>query len=214
MKVPEHHHHDTDLPDWEAAYAGDAPVWSGRPNQALVDELADLSPGDPPGRALDVGCGEGADAIWLARQGWRVTGIDVATVALDRARAAADSAGLQVNWIASGLIELDDRDACFDLVTLFYPALRRSASGDAEAALLGAVAPAGTLLVVHHADVDRGLALSHGFDPEHYVGHDHVVSALGAGWEVERDEVRERDPVEGPGAHHHRDLLLRARRLA
>ena len=62
MKVPEHHHHDTDLPDWEAAYAGDAPVWSGRPNQALVDELADLSPGDPPGRALDVGLRTKRDA--------------------------------------------------------------------------------------------------------------------------------------------------------
>jgi SAM-dependent methyltransferase len=209
VSILEHHHHDAQQPDWEAAYAGESPVWSGRPNQALVAEVAGLT----PGRALDVGCGEGADAVWLASRGWRVTGIDVAQVALQRARAAADSAGVQVNWVASGLVELADRDAPFDLVTAFYPALRRSASDDAEAALLGAVAPGGTLLVVHHADIDREVALSHGFDPEHYVGHDHVVSALGDGWEIERDEVRERDPVEGPGAHHHRDLVLRARRL-
>ena len=211
MSTPESdHHHDVDQPDWEAAYAGDAPVWSGRPNQALVDEIAHLA----PGRALDVGCGEGADAIWLADRGWRVTAIDVATTALERARSAAESAGVNVGWRASGLVELVDRDAAFDLVTLFYPALRRSAGGDAEAALLGSVAPGGTLLVVHHADVDRQVALSHGFDPEHYVGHDHVVAALGDGWAIERDEVRERDLVPGPGAHHHRDLVLRARRLA
>jgi hypothetical protein len=119
-----------------------------------------------------------------------------------------------VDWVTSGLVELADRDACFDLVTVFYPALRRNPSGDAEAALLGSVAPGGTLLVVHHADIDREVALSHGFDPEHYVGHDHVVAALGEGWEVERDEVRGRDQVEGPGAHHHRDQVLRARRRA
>jgi len=194
--------------DWEQRYAG-SPVWSGDPNVALVAEVADLA----PGRALDVGCGEGADAVWLARRGWRVTAIDVATNALQRARAAGDAVGVDVDWIASGLVELADRDACFDLVTVFYPALMRTPGGDVEKALLGAVAPGGTLLVVHHANFDRQVALSHGFDPDDYVGHGDVVAALDDGWAIERDEQRERDVTEGAGAHHHDDLVLRARRL-
>jgi SAM-dependent methyltransferase len=194
--------------DWEERYAGEQ-LWSGNPNVALVAEVADLT----PGRALDIGCGEGGDAVWLARRGWQVTAIDVARAALDRARAAGDAAGVDVDWIASGIVELTDRDACFDLVTLFYPALMRTPSGEAEKALLGAVAPGGTLLVVHHANVDREVALSHGFDPDDYVGHDDVVAALGEGWVIERDEQRERDVTEGPGAHHHADLIVRARRL-
>jgi SAM-dependent methyltransferase len=205
---PGHHHGGNDHADWEERYAGDAPVWSGRPNQALVEELADLT----PSRALDVGCGEGADAIWLARQGWQVTAVDVASNALERARAAGRSADVAVRWVAGGLADLPDRDEAFDLVSCFYPALRRTADGDAEAALLGSVAPGGTLLVVHHADIDGEVALAHGFDPDDYVGHQHVVAALDDSWEIERDAVRERDLVEGPGAHHHRDLVLRARR--
>ncbi|GAA2158943.1 methyltransferase family protein [Humibacillus xanthopallidus] len=194
--------------DWEERYAG-SPVWSGNPNVALVAEASDLT----PGRALDVGCGEGADAVWLARRGWRVTAIDVATNALDRARAAGDAEGVDVDWVASGLVELSDREARFDLVTVFYPALMRTPGRDVEQALLGAVAPGGTLLVVHHANFDREVALSHGFDPDDYVGHDDVVAALGEGWVVECDEQRERDVTEGAGAHHHDDLILRARRL-
>src|SRR5512133_1830501 len=106
--------------EWDARYREpDGAMWSGRPNGRLVAEVADLT----PGRALDVGCGEGADAIWLAQRGWRVMAIDVAVNALDRARAAGAAAGVAVDWVASGLLELADRDACFDLVTVFYPAL-------------------------------------------------------------------------------------------
>ena len=171
-----------------------------------------------PGRALDVGCGEGADAIWLAQRGWQVTAIDVATNALERARAAGEAAGVEVDWVRSGLVELDQagRGAAeegFDLVTLFYPALLRTADARSEKALLGLVAPGGTLLVVHHAQIDRERALSHGFDPDDYVGHDDVVAALGEGWVIEVDEQRERDVTEGAGAHHHLDLVVRARRV-
>ncbi len=194
--------------DWEERYAG-APVWSGNPNVALVAEVSDLA----PGRALDVGCGEGADAIWLASRGWRVTAIDVATNALGRGRAAAEAAGVEIDWVVSGLVELPERAGCFDLVTVFYPALMRTPAASAEAALLGAVAPGGTLLVVHHAEIDRAVAQSHGFDPDDYVGHDDIVAALGDGWVIEVKEQRERDVTGGAGAHHHHDLVVRARRL-
>ena len=68
--------------EWDAMYAERDAVWSGEPNPHLVAEVAALT----PGTALDVGCGEGADAVWLARQGWAVTAVDVSQVALERAR--------------------------------------------------------------------------------------------------------------------------------
>src|SRR5215212_1558411 len=70
---------------WEDRYRRRRPVWSGRPNPVLVDVVGSLR----PGTALDLGCGEGGDAIWLARQGWRVTAVDISTTALDRAAADA-----------------------------------------------------------------------------------------------------------------------------
>ena len=78
--------------EWNERYAGSNQIWSGQPNQALVIEVSEL----PPGRVLDVGCGEGADAVWLAQRGWDVTGLDVSGVALDRARLHARDAGVVV----------------------------------------------------------------------------------------------------------------------
>ncbi len=72
---------------WETRYAGDGHIWSGEPNQALVDVLSDFS----PGRALDLGCGEGGDSIWLAQHGWRVTAVDIAATAIARAQDLANA---------------------------------------------------------------------------------------------------------------------------
>ncbi|KRF37654.1 class I SAM-dependent methyltransferase [Nocardioides sp. Soil805] len=211
--MDEHQHghgHGHGHQEWDDRY-GDEPMWSGRPNEALVREVSDLR----PGTALDVGCGEGGDAVWLAQQGWRVTGIDVSGRALERAARAADAVGVAVEWQHLGLEDLP-ADATYDLVSVFYPALLRG-DGSVVAALLGAVAPGGTLLVVHHAFVDRARALEHGFDPDDYVGHADLVAALdtaldAGGWTVERAGQVERAPVEGPGVHHHTDEVLRARR--
>ncbi len=195
--------------EWDARYREGEHIWSGEPNHALVAETSGL----PPGRALDVGCGEGADAVWLARRGWRVTGLDPSGVALDRARAAADRAGVQVAWVHAGLAEASDvdlPDGAFDLVIAFYAALFRDA--DPVAALTRRVAPGGTLLVVHHAEVDRERAREHGIDPDDLLSPDDLPGALGAGWEVEVHERRERAITGGAGAHHHADLVVRARR--
>src|SRR5579871_5362086 len=82
--------------EWDARYRErEGQMWSGRPNGRLQAEVAGLT----PGRALDVGCGEGADAIWLARSGWTVTAIDISDVALSRAREAAERAGVMVEWV-------------------------------------------------------------------------------------------------------------------
>src|ERR1700737_2768347 len=82
--------------EWDARYSErDGAMWSGRPNGRLVAEVADLTPGG----ALEVGCGEGADAIWLARRGWTVTAIDISDVAVSRAREAAQLVGAAVAWV-------------------------------------------------------------------------------------------------------------------
>lgn len=190
-------------------YAGDAPIWSGRPNGALVAEAAHLT----PGRAVDVGCGEGADAIWLALRGWEVTALDVSQVALERARATAADAGVDVAWVHAGLLEARPQEGGFDLVTVHYPALLRTPGRDVERALLGAVAPGGALLAVFHADVDAEELKARGIDPEDYVGRDQVAALLDDGWQIEADERRPRDTQAGGAGRHSHDLVLKARRL-
>ncbi len=186
-------------------------MWSGEPNAALVAEVTGLA----PGRALDVGCGEGADAVWLAARGWQVTALDVSQVALQRAARHAQQAGVTVEWRHAGLLDTGLPGAGFDLVSAQYPALRRSRAGDDanERALLAAVGVGGTLLVVHHADVDTDHARAAGFDPADYVSPADVARLLGGDWQLEVDERRARHVSSGAGAHHTAELVLRARRL-
>lgn len=200
--------HDDDSTEWDERYASAEQVWSGEPNNALRQEVADLH----PGRALDVGCGEGADAIWLATMGWDVTALDVAEVALSRARSRAAEAGLSITWIRSGLLDAGLPTNGFDLVSAQYPALRRTPHDDAERALVDAVAPGGTLLVVHHDVSDARHALDHGFDPNDWVGPADVATLLGSDWHIEVNEVRDRIITGGAGARHPKDVVLRATR--
>ncbi|MGW3008277.1 methyltransferase domain-containing protein [Streptomyces sp. NPDC001219] len=145
--------HDATVPDaefWDARYARSDRVRSGRPHSSLVREAGDLA----PGRALDLGCGEGADAIWLAGQGWEVTAVDISAVALGRAaeHAAASGAADRINWQRHDLGSSFPAGT-FALVTAQFlhshgatmpraDILRRAAA---------AVAPGGVLLIVGHA---------------------------------------------------------------
>src|SRR3954470_13610 len=194
--------------EWDARYAEADQIWSGNPNGALVTEAAEL----PPGRALDVGCGEGADAVWLAGRGWDVTALDVSQVALERAALHAEQAGVQVRWGPGGLVEASISPAAFDLVSAQYPALRRTPTDEAERALLAAVAPGGLLLMVHHADIDADHARARGFDPADYVQPPDVAALLDDDWHLEVDETRPRTIETGAGAGHRLDRVLRARR--
>ena len=195
--------------EWDTIYSERDQLWSGQPNGALVTETADLT----PGRVLDVGCGEGADAIWLAGQGWDVTGLDVSMVALERARKHARDAGVSVAWVLAGLAEAALTPASFDLVSAQYPALPRTPDSAAERALLTAVAPGGVLLLVHHAGMDKHQPEDGRFDPADYVWPAMVAALLDDDWQVELNEERPRNaPEGGAGAHHTDDVVLRARR--
>jgi len=192
-------------PDWDERYIEQ--VWSGEPNHALLVEAADLA----PGRAVDVACGEGADAVWLAEQGWQVTAVDLASAAVERGRAAAQRAGVPVEWVVAPLAEAGLEPGTYDLVSCFYPALPSDPGQGNARLLVELVAPGGHLVLVHHV-VDVEHARAHGFDPADYVGLDDVAGLLGDGWEVRR-EVRERHVNGGGGAHHTHDDVLHARRV-
>ncbi|GAB3624222.1 hypothetical protein GCM10027418_23060 [Mariniluteicoccus endophyticus] len=207
--APHDHHHAVDridtAADWDERYRSEGErMWSGEPNGLLVAELGP----ETSRRILDVGCGEGADAVWLASRGWDVTAIDVSGVAIERARAAAEAAGVRVAFHAADFTAADL--GTYAVVSSFYPALPK-ADGRALEALLGAVEPGGTLLFCHHADVDPEHARERGYDPADYVGLDDVAAAVAdRGWDVVLDETRKRDVTGGAGAHHRLDRVIRA----
>jgi SAM-dependent methyltransferase len=196
--------------EWDARYSErEGAMWSGRPNGRLLIEAAGLT----PGRALDVGCGEGADAIWLARSGWTVTAIDISDVAVSRARAAAKQAGAAVDWLCGDALQTSFLAGSFDLVSMQYPALPKAAGEAAVRALLGTVRPGGLLLAVYHDlnDEHREHMKSRGVDPADYVGADDLGQLLGDDFTVELHSVEPRiDPP--PNNPHIADIVLRARR--
>ena len=196
--------------EWDARYTeGVGARWSGRPNGRLIAEVTSLK----PGRALDVGCGEGADAIWLAGKGWTVTAIDVSDVAVTRAREAAERAGAAVEWVHGDALHTPFPTGSFDLVSMQYPALPKAAGEAAVRKLLDTVRPGGLLLAVYHdlTDEHREHMKSHGVDPADYVDADDLGRLLGDEFtiEVHADEPRIDPPPDNP---HIADVVLRARR--
>lgn len=140
---------------WEQRYGSRERVWSGEPNSQLVAAVADLA----PGTALDVGSGEGADAVWPASRGWKVTGVDFAQSALDRAAGHATESGVDVRWQQADVTTWDPAPARFDLVSAQYLQLPRGSVRDAlYRRLAEAVHPGGMLLIVGHHPADLEVA--------------------------------------------------------
>ncbi|MGE5273069.1 MAG: class I SAM-dependent methyltransferase [Verrucomicrobiota bacterium] len=190
--------------DWNARHGEGGLLFGTEPNRFLVAEALSL----PPGRALDLACGSGRNAVWLAQQGWSVVGADFSDVALEQARGLAAERGVDVEWLEADLREWKPPPRAFDLVVLLYlqlpgeelrPIVRRAAES---------VGAGGTMLVIgHHSD---NLASGSGgpkdarvlFTPEDVAGQ------LG-GLVVEKAEAVLR-PVEGD--RDAIDALVRARR--
>ncbi|MBI2711096.1 MAG: NAD(P)/FAD-dependent oxidoreductase [Actinobacteria bacterium] len=203
--------------DWDHRYGADR-MWSGNPNGTLVHEVSDLA----PGRALDVGAGEGGDAIWLAEQGWTVTANDISQRALDRIASEAARRGRPVGCLHGDANALGAFDAgAFDLVSAQYASIPRTPDRRAVENLVNAVAPGGTLLVVSHdlepmrAPIDTHTE-SRAFDPDAYVTVDDFAAMLvdSSAWDVEVHEKRRRPPGAASASHHVDDVVLRARRRA
>jgi len=199
---------------WEERYRAKPAVWSGRPNPQLVAEAAGLT----PGRALDVGCGEGADALWLAERGWRVTAADISTTALDRAAAHAAAAQLadRVDWTHNDLRQQPPAEGAYDLVSAQYMHLPSEARRNLFARLAAAVAPGGTLLIVGHHPSDLRTSAHRMHFPDMMFTGEEVAASLDPGtWDVLAAEARPRT-VADPEGHEIviHDAVLVARRHA
>lgn len=198
----EEHHHQTPQ-EAEAFYTGEGNRWSGNPNESVVRELQDLT----PGRALDIGCGEGADVLWLAQQGWDVVGIDHAPTAVQRAKELIDAAvpDLPARVEVAGFPGFAGTD--FDLLTCAYGQLPRSA--DTLSALRGSLRVGGTLLLVHHDFPDEDAEKTADIILPRWAAEN-----LGEAFRVEKLEQATRTVTEGAGAHHMADVILVATRVS
>lgn len=194
---------------WDEKYREQDQLWSGAPNGLLVVEAADLA----PGRALDLGCGEGADAIWLAERGWLVSAVDISRVALDRAAAHGASVAGKVTWTHVDLTVTAPPAGPFDLVAALYSTIPHEPEHTALRRLLAAVAPGGTLLVGGHDLTDHQHEHAGSpFDPSDYYTPDEIAELLDETWTVQTNETRPRVSPTPPGAGHIKDVVLRARR--
>jgi SAM-dependent methyltransferase len=192
---------------WNRRYADREFVWTSEPNRFLVAQTAGLE----AGRALDLACGEGRNAVWLAEQGWRVTGVDFSEVGLEKARALAAAGGVRAEWVTADLLDYTPEPHAYDLVLVFYLQVPATERRPIVRAAAGAVAPGGVFLLVAH---DRGnLEHGHGGPQDPTVLYTAVVGDLdGAGLEIERAETVKR-PVHTPeGERVALDALVRAHR--
>src|SRR3954466_14110312 len=101
-----------DSAEWDRRYAASELLWGGEPNAFVATEVGDL----PPGRALDLACGEGRNAIWLAERGWTVTAVDFSDVAVEKGR----SRNPDVDFRVADVLELEPDEQAYDLVIVFY----------------------------------------------------------------------------------------------
>lgn len=190
---------------WDERYAAAELLWSAEPNRFLVEEVAGLT----PGRALDLACGEGRNALWLASRGWRVVGVDFSAVAIERARRMAAARQLEVEWVLADVRAWVPPAPGFDLIVVMYlhlpwremsPVLERAA---------GWLSPGGTLLVVGHDITNLAGGYGGPRDPTVLYGPDDVVGALGGLTVVKAGRVRRLVDAE-EGQREAIDVLVRA----
>lgn len=213
-----HTHAEPDLAErygresWDARYSESDRLWSGNPNARLVEQVADLTPGD----ALDVGAGEGADAVWLAQQGWNVTALDVSPVALERASEHAARAGVALTTVQHDLISGTSVPGSYDLVSthFWHPPADRFA--DFRDVMGAAVRPGGTLLVVGHNPVDLGDGVEDPHGHAAFLFGPEKVAALfdEADWEVVVCAEQTRPSTRPDGPRTLTDSVVRLRRRA
>lgn len=196
-------------PSWEERYLGEEKIWSGDPNPQLVAEASRLN----SGTALDVGCGEGGDVIWLAQQGWRVTGADFSANGLARAARHAEEAGVadRTDWwqVDARTFAADGRS--YDLVTTHFLHPPDGGMVAVTRRLAEAVAPGGHLLVVGHAPSEVFTQLASGHSRAMFLAED-LVPSLTEDFEVLVVEQRPRTVTRDGATVDIDDSTLLARR--
>ena len=202
---------EVDAAGWDERYDTAEFVWATDPNRFLPAEVEGLR----PGRALDVACGEGRNAVWLATQGWDVTGIDFSAVGLAKAAQLAEHTGVAAEWVvADAAAAFPESLGRFDLVVLFYAQMDQAGRRSMLASSARALAPDGTLVWVAHDRTNLSDGVGGPQDASVLSGPDEVVADLLAAVPdlvVERAEVVRR-PVAGAGDAL--DTLVRVRRPA
>ena len=190
---------------WDERYRVDELIWKAEPNRFLVEEAAGLA----PGRALDLACGEGRNALWLAERGWQVTAVDFSSVGLEKARRLASERGLELVLVEADVLEWEPPAASFDLVIVMYLHLPAGARRRVQERAASALAPGATLLVVGHdsTNLTEGIGGPQGpavlFSPEDIVGD---LDGL----DIERAERARRPVATGSGEVDAIDAIVRA----
>jgi SAM-dependent methyltransferase len=191
---------------WDDRYRTDELIWRAEPNRFLVEEVAGLV----PGRALDLACGEGRNALWLAERGWQVTAVDFSAVGLAKAQRLASERALDLRWVEADVLEWEPPRSSFDLVVVMYlhlPAVdRRRALQRAASAL----AVGGALLVVGHDSTNLAEGFGGPQDPAVLFSPDDVVSDLKS-LQIERAERARRPVGTDHGEAYAIDAVVRAR---
>jgi SAM-dependent methyltransferase len=185
---------------WDERYRSLQRMWSGEPNPQLVAEIA----GRPPGYALDVGSGEGADAIWLAQRGWLVVAVDISSVALERAaqhaRDTDPALSARIEWQQADLLASPPERDSFDLVSAQFMQLPPEPRTRLFTALAAAVRAGGTLLVVGHDPSDLATGVPRPPMPEVFYRPDEIAALLDDSWTVGVSESRPRRATTPDGA--------------
>ncbi len=198
-----------DADDWNERYRVEGLLWREDPNRFVVEELEHVA----PGRALDLGCGEGRNAVWLAARGWRVTGVDFSRVALEKAQLLAGDRGVEVEWVEADVRTWRPDEAAYDLVIVCYLHLQAEERRQAFAHAAAGLAPGGTFLVVGHDLANLAYGIGGPQDPAILYTAGDIAGEL-APLDVERACIVER-PVETPETRRIAfDTLVRGRRLA
>jgi len=191
--------------DWNRRYGAAELIWTAQANRALMAETETLQ----PSRALDVGCGEGRNAVWLATKGWAVTGVDFSTVGLEKARQLAEAQAVEVEWVPADLRTYHPARQDYDLVIVLYLHLgaedRRAVYGTAASAL----APGGTMVVLGHDASNLTDGYGGPQDPAVLFTPDDVVDDLAGLSIVRAERVLRRVPTDA-GERVAVDALVRA----
>ena len=181
-----------DAAAWDERYAATALVWSAGPNQFVESELASL----PPGRALDLACGEGRNARWLAERGWQVTAIDWSDVAVDKGRRVTDAVDWQVGDAVTAPLPTD-----LDLVVMAYFQVVAADRRHAVRRSFEALAPGGRLFVVAHDSTNLTEGTGGPQHPDVLMTAEEVLGDLdGERFEVERAERISREVTQPDGS--------------